>query len=159
MNYFERINYCAETGVFTWAVSARGISRGSRAGCLSSHGYWVIKIGRKQYRACRVAWFKAHGEWPVGEVDHINGIKTDDRLCNLRVVSRAENSQNKGEAQANNRSCGLLGATWNRQHKRWQAKICANGKHHFLGYFSNPEAAHVAYMAAKTRLHIGGRSH
>ena len=53
----------------------------------------------------------------------------------------------------------LLGVTWNKQHQRWQSKIMANKMRHHVGYFDTPEEAHAAYMAAKSRLHIGGRSH
>lgn len=159
MNYYERIHYEALTGAFTWAVSAPGISAGKRAGSISKYGYRVIKLGRRQIRACRLAWFLTHGRWPNGEIDHINGNRLDDRLSNLRVVDRAGNSQNKAGAQVNNFSCGLLGTTWNKQHQRWQAKIMANKVRHHVGYFDSPEEAHAAYMAAKARLHIGGRSH
>lgn len=159
MNYYGRIRYDANTGIFTWAISAPGITAGKRAGAVTADGYRVIKLGRKSLRACRLAWFLSRGEWPSGEIDHINGDRLDDRLENLRVVDRAGNSQNKVGAQINNRSCGLLGATWNKQHRRWQAKIMANKVRYHVGYFETPEEAHAAYMSAKARLHIGGRSH
>lgn len=159
MNYCEKINYDPLTGTFTWAVSGRGIAAGKLAGSVSVYGYRVIRIFRKEVRACRLAWFLSHGEWPDGEIDHINGNRLDDRLENLRVVDRAGNSQNKSGAQANNHSCGLLGVTWNKQHRRWQSKIMANRVRYHLGYFDTPEEAHSAYMSAKSRLHIGGRSH
>lgn len=159
MNYYERISYNKETGAFTWVVSARGIKAGKAAGSVSPHGYLIIKIGRKPVRACRLAWFLTHGEWPDGEVDHINGNRLDDRLCNLRVVDRAGNSQNQRRAHADNNSCGLLGVTWNRQHKKWQAKLQARKIRHHIGYFSDPSAAHAAYMEAKSRLHIEGCGH
>lgn len=159
MNYFDRIHYSPDTGVFTWVVSAPGVRAGTPAGHIGRNGYRLIKLGRKQFRACRLAWFFAYGAWPSGEVDHINGDRADDRLRNLRDVDRAANSQNKFGAQKNNLSCGLLGATWNKQHKRWQAKIVARKVRHHLGYFDRPEDAHAAYMAAKARLHIGGCRH
>jgi hypothetical protein len=159
VNYFARVHYEPSTGIFTWAVSARGISAGKVAGSISIHGYRLIKLGRKPFRAGRLAWFLTHGEWPSGEIDHINGNKLDDRIANLRVVDRAGNSQNKGGAQKNNKSCGLLGVTWNKQHRRWQSKIMANGIRYHVGYFNDPHEASAAYMEAKSRLHIGGRSH
>lgn len=118
-----------------------------------------MKLGGKQFRAGRLAWFLSHGEWPCGEIDHINGDRLDDRLANLRVVDRAENSQNKAGAQVNNMSCALLGASWNKQHRRWQAKLMARKVRYHIGYFGTAEEAHSAYMTAKARLHIGGRSH
>lgn len=159
VNYYERVHYEPTTGAFTWAVSSPGVSAGKAAGSVSVYGYRVIKINRKHIRACRLAWLLTYGEWPAGEVDHINGDRLDDRIENLRVVDRAGNSQNKSSAQANNYSCGLLGVTWNKQHLRWQAKIVARKVRHHIGYFHTPEEAHAAYMAAKARLHIGGRGH
>ncbi len=158
MNYFDRIKYDPETGIFTWAVSGRGIRVGAVAGSLGADGYWAIKVGFKRYRSHRVAWFLAHGQWPEGEIDHINGNPLDNRLCNLRVVGRAENSQNRRRAMRNS-SHGFLGASWNGQHKRWQAKLMAYGVRYHLGYFDSAELAHAAYMAAKSRLHIDGGCH
>ena len=155
MNYYDRIHYDPATGVFTWAVSAPGISLGKSAGSVSVHGYRVIRIGRKSVRACRLAWFMSHGEWPNGEIDHINGNRLDDRIENLRVVDRAGNSQNKRSAQANNKSSGFLGVTWNKQHMRWQSKIMANKKMHHVGYFDTPEEAHAAYLNKKRQVHAG----
>ena len=97
-----------------------------------------------------------HGHWPDGEVDHINGDKLDNRLENLRVVDRAGNSQNRRKAHRDHRSCGLQGVTWNKQHKRWQAKIMANKVRYHLGYHDDPTIAHQAYLEAKARLHING---
>lgn len=155
MNYYETVSYDAETGVFRWVVSRPGCSAGSTAGSLSLGGYWVIRLGGKQVRAHRLAWFKVHGVWPDGEIDHINGDRADNRLCNLRVTDRAGNSQNRWSAHRDS-SHGFLGASWNRQHKRWQAKIVANKVRHHLGYFDTAEAASAVYMQAKQRLHING---
>ena len=158
-DYKGRVHYEATTGAFTWLVRGAGITRGALVGCVGSHGYRVMNLGRKKIRACRLAWFMTYDEWPNGEIDHINGERLDDRIENLRVVDRAGNAQNKYFAQANNRSCGLLGVTWNKQHHRWQAKIMARKVRHHVGYFDTPEEAHSAYLVAKARLHIGGRNH
>lgn len=159
MNYFDRIHYDPGTGVFTWSVAGAGIAKGREAGTTTCHGYRVIRLGRYGYRAHRLAWFLSYGKWPVGEIDHINGDKLDNRITNLRDVTRAENAQNVSHAMRNNRSCGLLGVTWNKQHRRWQSKIQANRVMHHVGYFDDPHVAHAAYMAMKAQLHIGGRSH
>lgn len=158
MKLQDRLNYDPETGIVTWAVAGRGIKKGAEVGCVGSHGYRVVNIERKSYRVHRLAWFLAYGEWPQGEIDHINGNPRDNRLANLRAVTRAENSQNRWHAMRNSQH-GFLGATWNCQHRRWQAKIMANKVPHHLGYFDTAEAAHTAYMAAKSRLHINGGGH
>lgn len=160
MNYFDRLHYDQETGALTWAVRAPGVRIGELAGSVNRYGYRVINLGRKPYRVGRLVWFLVHGEWPQGEIDHINGDKLDDRLSNLRVVDRFGNAQNMpSSAQANNHSCGLRGVTWNKQHRRWQSKLMANKVVYHVGYFRTPEEAHEAYMRLKARLHLGGRSH
>lgn len=153
MNFYDTINYDAGRGAFAWAVSRPGCTKGSPAGYVNVNGYLVIKLGRQAYQAHRLAWFLVHGAWPAGEIDHINGNRLDNRLCNLRVVNHSQNMQNKREAMANNKSCGLLGVTWNKQHKRWQSKLMVNKKAHHVGYFETPELAHAAYVALKRQLH------
>jgi HNH endonuclease len=153
VNYLNRISYEPETGFFRWAVSGHGIQKGAIAGSSTSEGYRQVRIGFKTYRAHRLAWFLTHGEWPEGEIDHINGDRSDNRLSNLRVVDRAGNSQNRRGPQKNNRS-GLLGICWVVHAKRWRAQIMVRKVMHRLGYFDSPEAAHKAYMAAKSSLHI-----
>ena len=155
----DGIKYNPETGVFTWARSRPGVTAGSQAGCLSTYGYLLIRVGRKQFRAHRLAWLITHGEWPAAEIDHINGDRADNRICNLCAVDRTGNSQNRWMAHQDS-SHGRLGAAWNKQHRRWQSKITVNGTHHHLGYFSTADEAHAAYINAKKRLHIsGGGSH
>ena len=156
MNYLERLHYDISTGLFTWAVSGRGIKKGCIAGSITAEGYWQIKAGFQVYRAHRLAWFIVYGAWPDGEIDHINGDRKDNRIANLRVVDRAGNSQNRRVAHIDNKSTGLLGSTWNKQHKCYQAKIQADKVRHHLGYFSNPLEAHKVYMEAKDHLHIQG---
>ena len=155
MNYFDRIHYDAETGQFTWSVAGRGIRMGAVAGSKTPEGYWQIKLGFKVYRAHRLAWFLVHGGWPDGSIDHINGNRLDNRIANLRIASHAVNMQNKRTAMVNNKSCGLLGVTWNVQHKRWQSKVTVGGRTHHVGYFDDPEVAHAAYLEAKRRLQPG----
>lgn len=151
----EALHYDKESGEFRWAISARGIAAGKVAGFVNAEGYRVIKIGRQAHMAHRLAWFLSNGVWPEAEIDHINGVKTDNRLCNLREATRSINSQNKRAAQANNKSCGLLGVTWNKQHRKWQSKIMVNKTLHHVGLFDDANVAHSAYLAKKRELHAG----
>lgn len=155
MNYYETVSYDPESGEFIWAVARRGCKKGATAGHINAEGYRVIKLGYRPILAHRLALFIANGVWPTGPIDHINGVRNDNRLANLREVDAFINAQNKRVAMANNESCGLLGVTWNKQHKRWQSKIVTNGKRTHVGYFSQPDEAHAAYLEAKRRLHAG----
>ena len=100
----------------------------------------------------RLAWLYVYGAHPDAEVDHINGVKDDNRIENLRQATSAENKQNQRGAQSNSRS-GLLGAFWNKEKRRFEARIRIARKGHFLGYYATAEDAHAAYLKAKAELH------
>ena len=149
----ELLEYSAETGVFRWRVNRQGgICSGSVAGGKKPDGYIYIGVDGVKFLAHRLAWLYVHGKWPREHIDHINGVRDDNRLSNLREASNSENMQNQRRAQANNAN-GLLGVSWDEKRKRWQAQIKANGRKRHLGRFETSEEARAAYIAAKAELH------
>ncbi|MCY1228219.1 HNH endonuclease [compost metagenome] len=144
--------YDPETGSFIWATSRPHVVVGRSAGCIGNEGYLKIKYGKKQHLAHRLAWFIIHGQWPNGEIDHINGDKLDNRITNLRDVPGKVNLQNRRRPNKNNKTEFLgVGATG----KRFYARLRANEVRLYLGSFDTAEAAHEAYVTAKRRLHEG----
>ena len=87
------LSYDPTSGIITWIKKRLKVSVGKEAGCLHSDGCRIIGFNGKTYKAHRVAWFLHYGENP-GEIDHINGIRDDNRIENLRVVTHYENMQN-----------------------------------------------------------------
>lgn len=150
----ELLHFEPTTGVFTWRVSSNGVVGGRVAGN-TSHGYVRITVAGCACLGHRLALFYVHGIWPNGEIDHINGEKSDNRIENLRDVTCAANVQNKRRANANNVSFGMLGVTFDKKKGRIVAQIGHRGKHIFLGRFDSPEVAHAAYISAKRQLHEG----
>lgn len=148
------LDYNPDTGVFHWTDNASYQARCREIGT-KNNGYVVIRVNNKRYKAHRLAWLYVHGKWPDNDIDHINGVRDDNRISNLRDVSRSVNSQNERKARPNNKSCGLLGATWHKRTKRWRAQICIQGKKKHLGYYKTPEQAHAAYLEAKRQQHEG----
>lgn len=149
----ERLNYDADTGVFTWRTSSRVPSKVGRvAGSHDVRGYLQLRIGGNVLKLHRLVWLHVYGEWPRGQIDHINGVRDDNRLSNLRVVTHAINCQNKRAPLPSNKS-GFLGVSWHAG--AWRATIVLNGKQYHLGRFKTPEEAHYAYLTAKRRLHEG----
>ncbi|MDI4633332.1 HNH endonuclease [Pelomonas sp. V22] len=148
----ELLTYDPETGLFIRRVNRPGKwgKAGTVAGHINAHGYRVIWIGAN-HMAHRLAWLYVHGAWPDGQLDHINQDKTDNRLENLRLVTHAENMQNRPHQR--NNSTGLKGVLPRTKYGGWPALICANNKQIWLGTFDSPEAAHAAYCAAAARLH------
>ncbi len=148
----ELLDYDAETGRFVWRQANKRVKAGTVAGYVGNDGYVRIRASGTRFLAHRLVWFYVHGTWPAGEIDHINGDRSDNRIANLRDVSRLTNRQNMRRAQADNRS-GLLGVSLT--NNRCKASIRSGGKNHHLGYFASPEAAHAAYVAAKRQTHEG----
>jgi len=144
--------YDAATGLFMRMRGRKGCS-GRIAGSRRKDGYVVIKIAGGVFKAHRLAWLYVHGEWPAGQIDHINGVKYDNRLANLRECSNGENQQNRTAARLDNKTSGLIGVSFCNRAKRWVAQIQVNGKKVFIGYFDSPEAAHAAYLQRKSEVH------
>lgn len=148
------LSYDSKTGVFTRLVSAPRVRAGSVVGVNgNSHGYAMIRVDKVQYLAHRLAWFYVFGVWPNGEIDHKNGIKTDNRIENLREANKSENQQNLRCARCNSKT-GFLGVTARRG--RYRATLGINGKLKFIGTFDTPEEAHQAYLNAKRAMHPFG---
>lgn len=157
MNIKDFIQYEPETGVLTWAVSKGRASKGLIAGGLHKHGYRRLSFDGKEYLCHRIAWEFVHGEIPSGcDIDHINGNRSDNRISNIRAVSRSVNAQNRKGAAAHNKT-GLLGVAFHKATGKFRALIRTN-KSVTLGYFATPEEAHSVYMEAKKRMHIGNEA-
>lgn len=156
----EILSYNKQTGEFTW--KQRSVNRiqdkawnkrhaGKLTGYTRKNGYKVINILYKEYPCSRLAWFYVYGKWPNGEIDHINGLRHDDRIINLREANRSENAINRG-LQSNN-STGFKGVWKRKNSNSWVAEIAKKGKRVKLGSFKSPEAAYEAYIKAAREIH------
>lgn len=149
----EVLDYNPGTGILTWRFPVRGKMRDDGiAGTTSKKGYVLVIIDRRQYQGHRVAWLHFHGHWPLYTIDHINGVRDDNRIVNLRDVPMQVNLQNHRGAQQRNRT-GFMGVY--RRGKKFVATITADEVVHKLGLFDTPEEAHEAYLAAKRIMHPG----
>lgn len=147
----ELLHYDPETGVFTRLVARQAYPVGSVAGYQGTNGYIRVGLDGKSYRAHRLAWLYVYGRWPQDEVDHVDGVRSNNMFANLRECSRSENNQNRTAYACN--AEGLLGVTWHRASKAWVAQIKVEGRTTHLGRFDTPKQAHAAYLAAKQQLH------
>lgn len=149
----ELLNYQPDTGIFTWLVKRRGAAnKGDIAGCVARNGYLRIGIDGQLYFAHRMAWLYVHGELPK-MIDHVNGVKTDNRISNLRAASQALNAQNRRRPQGSN---PYIGISFHSSAKKWIANICTNGIRKTIGRFDSPEDARDAYLAEKRKTHTFG---
>lgn len=146
------LSYDQDTGQFVWKklLSKRAVP-GKNAGW-SKDGYTCITIHKRHYRAHRLAWLYVYGEWPEKEIDHINGVRSDNRISNLR---QANSSQNKfNTCVRGNSSSGHKGVFWNASRRAWQARIQTSGKVKHLGFYKDLPSA-VSARARGEKLHFG----
>lgn len=146
------LHYDPDTGVFRWAVRrAKWIPAGTVAGSTCEKGYSIIVINYKIYRAHRLAWFYMTGSHPPEFIDHINLDRKDNRFCNLRLSTRAQNMQNF-RIRPDNKS-GVKGVYWDAKSNGWRAAIQKDKKRIYLGVFTNLSDASDAIRAAREVLH------
>ena len=157
MSLIDRVNelldYNPETGKFIWKkVTSNRAKVGGEAGAITPDGYNRITFDHAQYQAHRLAWLITYGCWPTDDLDHVNGNRADNRLCNLRAATRAQNIQNQHKANTRS-STGLLGAFKHKASGRYCSRIVVFGKTISLGYFNTAEEAHEAYVVKKRQVH------
>lgn len=151
-------DYNQETGNFYAKAAYQKYPAGRRVGRPHRLGYEQIRFKGAHYYAHRLAWLYVHGDWPNGEMDHINGIRNDNRIANLRVVTRAVNMQNiRSKKHRKNATSEYLGVSFERRMKSrpWRAVVNKDGKNYDCGYWATEEEAHAAYVAKKRELHEG----
>lgn len=150
----ELLEYVPSTGEFKWLRNGRGkyMRQGAPAGRVSKDGYLVTTVDGHLCMAHRLAWLVATGAWPTGEIDHIDGDKLNNRISNLRDVSRQVNQQNARRVRADSK-VGVQGVAMCRG--RPTANVWVDGKRRYIGTFKTVEQAHQAYIAAKRQHHEG----
>lgn len=146
--------YDPATGAITWRVARGKMAPGDIAGTADRFGYRHIRVDGVRFLAHRLALLIVTGSMPEGDVDHINGDPRDNRLINLRAVSRMVNQQNQRRPHKSGTS-GHMGVTWDKRARRWKSAIRVDGASKHIGRYEDPAIAAKAYIEAKRRLHAG----
>ena len=145
----QLLHYDPDTGVFVWRVNRTwSVRAGNVAGKKHHSGYWNLFVDGKWLMAHRAAWLYSYGTWPAADIDHINRIRDDNRLCNLREANRSENCQNQPIRKSN--TSGITGVSWHKGSNAWVATISVDKKLRHLGTFRNIEDAVNARRQAET---------
>lgn len=145
----EKFDY--KNGILIWKVNQRNNKlTGKTAGTLNDEGYINIKVDGKLYKGHRLIWIYHNGDIPYKmEIDHINGVKNDNRIENLRLATHGQNQQN-ASMQANN-TTGAKGV--NKEGDKYRARIMVDNVAIHIGYYDTVEEASEAYKEAAKKLH------
>ena len=151
----QRLRYEPETGKLFWLDyegmpnSWRAKWVGKEAFTAQCNGYRRGAIDGVMFYAHRVAYAIHHGEFPDDQLDHINGVKDDNRISNLRAVSNQENMKNM--SMRRNNTSGVNGVFWHKPTGKWTAQVRVDRRCKHLGLFDTIEEAVAARKQADTK--------
>ena len=131
--------------------TARRVSIGDRFGSYHSNGYRVGRLKNKPHYEHRLIWLYHRGIWPKGHIDHINNIRDDNRIENLREATIQQNQFNKKSVSGS--SSKYKGVCWDKKRKKWRANATLDGKIKTLGRFNCEHEAAESYRKATEHLH------
>lgn len=148
----ELSRYDPESGRLFWAVDRRKTKSGAEAGTNYKGRNWYrqVCVDYTVYRAHRVIWLIMTGEWPKGEIDHIDGDGLNNRWDNIRDVGREENSHNM--RRPTNNSSGCSGVRWHKRAGKWGARIYKDNREVHIGLFDTKAEAIQARKDAEESL-------
>jgi len=132
-------------------TNSNRVKVGSEAGCVNTYQYVHVGFKKKYYYIHRLIWaWHGNSLEPNQDIDHIDGNSLNNRIENLRAVSRKQNSENTKSAQKNSKS-GVKGVYWHKGAKKWEAQIQHNGKTIPLGYYKDIDEARAARIEGEKK--------
>lgn len=157
----ELLDYDPETGALTWRMRGQKWFSSARAWkawnnrfadhvtatAQGTYGYLLVGVLGRKYRTHRLIWLWMMGDWPTDQIDHLNHNRADNRWCNLRLVTHAENGKNQSIRVTN--TSGAMGVWWDSKRNSWQAYIDASGRRIHLGRYTTKTDAIIARKAAE----------
>lgn len=146
--------YDRETGILYWRIRNRmTIWHKCIAGCKTKNGYKHVRIRGKAYKEHRIIMLLCYGHIPDNaEIDHINHVRDDNRLVNLRFVTKLGNGRNQSISSRN--TTGVTGVYFRKSRNKFEAQIRVNNRVHFLGYYNTLEEAAAARAEADLKFNF-----
>ena len=151
----EHFYYDAYTGFITWKKpTSHRIVKGQEAGSKRKDGYRRVSFKGGIIASHRLAWLLHYGDWPQGDIDHINRCRDDNRIVNLRVATSSENARNRDYRKPGDRRHGGCGVKKNKRTGKWQVQVHCwrTGKPIYGGVFKEKDEALA--VAAEMRRRI-----
>lgn len=131
----DLVTYDPKTGIMIWKfITSNRVKKDRKMGHYAN-GYLMTSIFGKKYQVHRLAWLYVYGEFPKHMLDHINRIRDDNRIENLREVTVKQNNENISLRSHN--TSGHRGVGWHKGAKKWMAYITHNKKQIHLGLFDD----------------------
>jgi HNH endonuclease len=142
----EYFHYNPDNGHLTWKVSKGGAQCGNVVNASAGGGHKQVVVNRQKCYLHRIAWVMYYGKGPGDlDVDHINGQPGDNRIKNLRLVTRSENQANR--KLNNDNKSGVRSVTRNKNSKKWRAEIKFRGKQYARHYEDKTHAIAACCLA------------
>ena len=143
------LRYEPHTGNFFWLVDKGRVGAGDKAGAKSRRGYVDIKIDGRSYLAHRLAWLYMTGEFPIHEIDHINGNPSNNRWTNLSEGTHSQVTRPHRTYRSN--ISGYSGVHWRKDAHKYRVRITVNNKRISLGHYSDFKEACRARLKAEKK--------
>lgn len=143
------VHYDPVIGIFLWKErTANRVHYGDFALSKDAYGYYKFMVDGHSSPVHRAAWFYMTGEWPKNDIDHINGIRSDNRFCNLRQAERYQNLRNMRSRGGTSK---FKGVSFDPARGKWKAQIQIMGKNKYIGRYASEEEAAIAYNECAAR--------
>lgn len=144
-------NYNPETGELIRRVQTASRAKvGDVVGCANTKGYLMVRVNGKLRLNHKVAFLHFHGYLPK-YIDHINGVKNDNRIKNLRSCTLSQNNRNATKRKDN--TSGFKNVSWNKRVNKYRVQIKVNRKNKYIGHFTDINEANQAAIAARLKYH------
>lgn len=147
--------YDEKTGSLVWSFSGGNVKEGCQVGTkqsspISNTKYLGTLLFGQRYKVHRIIWLMQTGDWPKGEIDHIDGDGLNNSWRNLRDVTHSQNMMNA--AVRSDSTSGFKGVSYDKQRERWYAYINVEGKRKMLGRHKTKQEAIAARKSAQDAL-------
>lgn len=150
--------YNPHVGVFVWKNDGRRVRRGQTAGgAHKGRGYIKVTVDGKSYSAHLLVWLYVHGKFPVGQIDHIDGDRSNNLLLNLREVEPAQNSWNAKTPKSN--TSGYKGVFQDGATGKYRGQVRHSGKRYWTKPLDSMAEAAAELMVMREALHCDFANH